>query len=92
MLVENSYYKWKEGIVKPLENTSAYKICEIGVRENIRPKKLVEKYGEILQVKNVAYVRSIMTMYLERCDTSGKPKPKKGERIISEEYIVKKIG
>lgn len=76
VLVEYSYYRYKAGVKKPDEMSTARKICDIAVSENLRPKKVVEKYGEILGVKNNAYVRSIMTMYLERCDTMGKPKPK----------------
>lgn len=85
-LGENSYYKYKE-VKKPNLGSSAYKICEIAINENLKPREIVEKYGEELNVKNVAYVRSIMTMYLEKCDTMGRPKAKKGEIIE-----VKKIG
>lgn len=85
-LGENSYYKYKE-VKKPNVGTSAFKICEIAINENLKPREIVEKYGEELNVKNVAYVRSIMTMYLEKCDTMGRPKAKKGEIIE-----VKKIG
>ena len=79
MLLNFGYYKYKSEKVKPKKDTSAYKICEIARLENLRPKNIVEKYGNELNVKNVAYVRSILNMYMERCDTMEEPKPKKGE-------------
>lgn len=82
-LLENSYYKYKE-VKKPNVGSSAYRICEIAINENLKPAEIVAKYGRAIGVSNVAYVRSIMTMYLEKCDTMGKSKAKKGEPILVE--------
>lgn len=75
ILEQYSFWKYDPLKVKPKIDTTAYKVCEILIGTQIKPKTLVEKYGEELGISSVKYVNNIKEKYLVRCDTFGNEKP-----------------
>lgn len=75
ILSKYSFYKYKDENKKPKFGSTEYKVCDIMIYDNIKPKKLVEKYGAELKISSVKYVFSISEKYLEKCDTYGNPRP-----------------
>lgn len=75
MLDRYSFWKYNERVPKPKIDTTAYRVCEILIGTQIKPKTLVDKYGEELGISSVKYVNNIKEKYLVRCDTFGNDKP-----------------
>lgn len=67
------YYDYKDK--KPKINSNEYKICELIVNKNLKPKEIVEKYGSKIGISSVNYIRNIISKYLEKCDSLGNKKP-----------------
>ena len=75
ILEKYSFWKYDPRKVRPKIDTTAYRVCEILIGTQIKPRTIIECYGEELGIKSVKYVNNIKEQYLVRCDTFGNEKP-----------------
>lgn len=83
LLDKYCFFNYKENI-KIRSGSNIDKICTYVVKYNLRPKEIVESYGNILHIGNINYVNTIINRFLYRCDTYGNKRPDYMEKIIDE--------
>jgi len=74
-LAKYSFWKYNPRKIAPKRDTTEYRVCEILISENIKPRTLIKEYGKDLGLTSVEYIHQIREKYLVRCDTFGYERP-----------------